>query len=103
MSNDQESLWDALFGPTPAQKTLYGYTATRTSAASPNAKAPTLVEMKAAADRLEALNIRQPEPVELTREQWEALKAQCRPQMGYPAPAGAPSHLFGLRIVLKDG
>jgi hypothetical protein len=103
MTNDQESLWEALFGPTPSAAALYGRTVTQTCAVPRHAQAPTLAEMKAAADRLALLNIRQPEPVELTRAQWEALKEHCKTHASYPAGKGAPSQLFGLRIVLKDG
>jgi hypothetical protein len=103
MTNDQKSLWDALFGPTPSAAALYGHTVTQTCAASPQSRAPTLADMKAAADRLALLNLWQTEPIELTQAQLDALKEQCKTHGSYPADKGAPSQLFGLRIVLKDG
>lgn len=99
MIDDTHGLLGSLFGPVCQSGPFF----TQTRATPPALREPTLSEMAAALEKLDALNLKPPEPIELTAAQWEAVKRECQPHLRYTNDAGCPSQLFGLQVILKDG
>lgn len=73
-----------------------------TSASPRSRPAPTLAEMADAMERLRSSCPQPPEPLEVTKAEWDALKGLLPPYTAHSNAEGLPDSFMGVRVVLKD-